>query len=337
VQNLGMDGGHDGGVNAARDPNDGPLNFAQLHEASRPVEQRGMHVGDGVVSGIGRGGKGGSALERDLEGEGRGFEGVPAAEMIALCIVGAGGAVKGEDGLAVVLDTDLVDVEQGPFEAAGMGGKDAVSLMVLVEREGGRAGVDEEIDFGAGGQDRERGNGVVQVPRIFAKDAPKDGVAGVKGRQKVLDAAILFERQFTQIKEVAAVIELAVVGHQGLNAEGVRAVCGSDKGPAVRHKDGVILAHTAVFVAAGPVDGHITEDGCDVLRSLANRVSAGFALMEKRLVLPFIAKEVSGNGHFGEDDELNSVTDGFTNVAKDRVRIFARSSREDVDLGESAL
>jgi hypothetical protein len=70
----------------------------------------------------------------------------------------------------------------------------------------------------------EGGHGVVRVPHVLAEQAPEREALRAHRGGKLLDRPALFDGELAQVEEVAAVVELAVVGQERLDDEGVGAV-----------------------------------------------------------------------------------------------------------------
>ena len=86
-------------------------------------------------------------------------------------VVGGVRSVKGIDGLAIVLDADVVHIEERRARFSGETGKDAAPLVVLAEGVRRRGDIDEKVRMSLFAKDFHRRKPIVVAPSVFAKQA----------------------------------------------------------------------------------------------------------------------------------------------------------------------
>ena len=266
ADDLRVERGGDGRVDAARDADDDLLHVDVLEEAADAVVERAVDVRDVFFFALRLGCHVLHLSERqDCE---RLLVLRQRAHDIALLVVGRARAVEGVDRLAVVLQADAVDVEERHASLSCLAAEDAVALVVLAERVRRGRDVDVEVEVFLF-EELERRKLVVVAPAVLAEqaaraialaaDLERDGGEELRGRRAEL------ARELLQAEEVARVVELAVVRHQRLDRVRVRHVVRLDEFAVARDEEGVVLAHAAVVVLLLPVDGDVAEHDRDVL------------------------------------------------------------------------
>ena len=160
--------GH-GRVDAARDADDDLLHVDVREEVADAVVERAVDVGDVRLARLLLGRHRLHPGERQ-DGQ-RLFVLRQRAHDMARLVVGRARAVEGVDGLAVVLQTDAVDIEERHAGFACLAAEDAVALVVLAERVRRGGDVDVEVELLLLLEQLERREFVVVAPAVLAEQA----------------------------------------------------------------------------------------------------------------------------------------------------------------------
>ena len=333
ADDLRVERGGDGRVDAARDADDDLLHVDVLEEAADAVVERAVDVRDVFLLAL--------LLSRHILhlGERQDRERLlvlrQRAHDIALLVVGRARAVEGVDRLAVVLQADAVDVEERHAGLLCLAAEDAVALVVLAERVRRGRDVDVEVEVFLFEQ-RKRRELVVVAPAVLAEqaacavalaaDLERDGGEELRGRRAEL------ARELLQAEEVARVVELAVVRHQRLDRVRVRHVVRLDEFAVARDEEGVVLAYAAVVVLLLPVDGDVAEHDRDILRRRDDVTAVALAVAQKGALLPGVAEEVARHRHLREDDDIGALYARLLDEAQDRGGVHVWMAGDDLHL-----
>ena len=254
----------------------------------------------------------------------------------ALAIVEGRGAVKGIDGLAVVLDAHIVYIEKGHPCLLGQPAENPVALAVLAKgiRRGGN--IHQHIHALAA-QNLHRGQVVVIAPAVLAEKGA-DGIAAplegeLQRAQQLFSRGMKLLCQLPEAEKMTGVVKLPVVGHQCLDDERIRHVLRLHQPALMGKEQGVVLAHPAVIVLLVPVRGYVAEDNGNILRSGNNVLAAFLAVPDKSSLLPGIPQQVARHGHFRENDDICLMFLCFLNHGQHIGGIFIGMPWNDLHLG----
>ena len=245
------------------------------------------------------------------------FVGGHHADYFALGVIGGAGAVEGVDGLAVVLQADGVHVEQRRLVFCSLLPKDNIATVVLAKGIGGGGDVNQEINFFAIGKLGEGGELVVVAPAVLTeKTANVEGLAfelHADGGKELAWSSAQLSGQFLQAEEMAGIVKLPIVGHQGLDDKGIGHAVWLNKPAMLGDKEGIVLAHPAIIVLFFPVHSDIAIDNrkLRIFGGGDDIQSVGFAVGQEGALLPGVTQQVTGDGHFGEDDEVGNFLLGL--------------------------
>ena len=231
----------------------------------------------------------------------------------AVAIVGGGAAVIGEDVLAVVLDADVVAIDKRYACLPRLGAEETVALFVFAERIGGAGQVAEQHSAVVGERLRHV-EVIVFCPAVLAEhqaDAQRFAAEGeLQGLQSAADAGVFLGAELLQAVEMAAVVELAVVG-QGVFDDEASALIAADE-PAVMAGEGcVVFAHASVLVELACFDGDAAEHDADVLAVQCDLLRIIFAVIKKALLLPKVTDEIAGQRHLGQQQDVRLAAARF--------------------------
>lgn len=326
-------GGH-GRVDAARDADDDLLHVDVREEVADAVVERAVDVGDVRLIRL--------FLGRHILHPGERQDGQrlfvlrQRAHDMARLVVSRARAVEGVDGLAVVLQADAVDIEERHAGLARLAAEDAVALVILAERVRRSGDVDVEVELFLLLEQLERCEFVVVAPAVLAEQAAhavvvvanleRDGGEQLRRRRAEL------ARELLQAEEVARVVELAVVRHERLDGVGVGHVVRLDELAVARDEEGVVLAHAAVVVLLLPVDGDVAEHDGDVLRGRDDVAAIALAVAQEGALLPRVAEEVTRHRHLREDDDVGALSACLLDEAQDRGGVHIWMAGDDLHL-----
>ena len=256
-------------------------------------------------------------------------------------VVGGVRAVEGVDGLAVVLDPDVVHVEKRRARFGGKEGKDAAALGVLAEGVRRRGDVDEKVRSLLFTKDFHRRKPVVVAPAVLAKQAA-DGIrpaayGKAHGRDQILRRGVKLTGQLLQAEKMARVVELPIVRHQRLDDERIGRGVGRDELPVLRGEERVVLSDAAVVVLLRPIDGDVAEHYRNTLRRRDDFLAAGFAFFEKSRLFPGVAQKIAGNRHFGKNDEVGVLLPRIGNIFEHRIGVVVGTAGDDAHLSKGDL
>ena len=231
----------------------------------------------------------------------------------AVAIVGGGAAVIGEDVLAVVLDADVVAIDERYACLPRLGAEETVALFILAERIGGAGQVAEQHSAVVGERLRHV-EVIVFCPAVLAEhqaDAQRFAAEGeLQGLQRAADAGVFLGAELLQAVEMAAVVELAVVG-QGVFDDEASALIAADE-PAVMAGEGcIVFAHASVLVELACFDGNAAEHDADVLAVQCDLLRIIFAVIKKALLLPKVTYEIAGQRHLGQQQDVRFAAARF--------------------------
>ena len=337
AEDLGVERGGDGGVDASRDADDDFFHVDAREEFADAIGERAVNVGNRRLWRLRRGAHGVDAVEvRDGE---HFFVGRADFDDAARGAVDGARAVERVNRLAVVLEADVVDVEERRVRGFRLRAEDAVALVVLAERVRRGRDVDEEIDVVVAVQDVERRQAVVVAPAVLAEQ-PADAVALAadvehqRGEQAFGRRAEL-ARELLQAEEMARVVKFAVVRQQRLDDERVDHRLGRDELAVLRAEKSVVLAHAAVVVLFLPVNRDVAEENDDALRGGDDVLAIAFAVAQERRLLPGIAQKRPRDAHFREHDDIDVLRFRVRNHPQHRLRVDIRMSWRDFHLRHS--
>ena len=229
----------------------------------------------------------------------------------------------------------MIDVEQGKAEPGKGRAEHAVAFVVFAERQGRGGEIHENVALLA----REDVHGmrfIIFVPAVFAeKDAgAEDAFFGRDGkrRKEIFERAAFVFCQNGGAGEVAAVVELAIGGEEGLRREGVGRVLGAKVMAACGDESGVVFPGASVVAGFCEIDGDASPNDGKAASGAGDFVIVCFAFAEKRILIPEVADEVAGEAHLGQNQNVGAGFLGERDFFFDGAEIFANLSGADGEL-----
>ena len=262
---------------------------------------------------------------------GRGFPGEGP-----VFFVGRRHTVEGVAVFPVILKAPVIDVEHGHAEAGRGGGEHAVAFFVLAEGEG-RGGKIEKNIRSVRREEIHWADSVIFIPAVFTeKDARREDAAfhwEIEGAEEFGERQAFLRRRDGSGREVAPVVELAVIREERFHCVGLPAPAGREEAALRRGEGGVVLPDAAVILDALPVNSAAPPDDDEPPRRFGDAPVIGFAFPEKRRLIPQIADEVACEAHFREDEDIRAERAGRFDLFPEQGPVGADISGDDLRLG----
>ena len=132
---------------------------------------------------------------------------------------------------------------------------------------------------------------------------------------------------------MAGVIEFPIVWHEGLYDIRIRHAVRLDQPSVLGGEERIVFADAAIVVFLVPVHGNVAKHDRDALRGGDDILSAAFAVTQERGLLPGVAQEITRDGHFRENDDIDGLLFGIRGHSEDLRGVLIRMARNDLHLG----